>query len=614
MLSSPKGQAFPSPLVFLSMCLASLSLVACGGGGGTATTPPADPGGEMANSPPVVAMANLDQQAWVGEAFSHDASQGGATFSDPEGDALTYSIALNPGQSGLAASGATISGTPTDALNVTATITATDPAGGSASDTFTIFIGERADVTARSGLAGLRFFIGQPINFSAADWAGQFEDPSGNGISCTISLDAPIPGLTADGDTLTGSPTEAGTFSATITASNGEGEDAVLPIRIAILRSTTTGAPVLPAQAFDYVGYAEADTPLHFRQPAQGGNSIAAADNTPVDNPLTNEGATLGRVLFYDTRLSVNNTIACASCHVQGFGFGEPSQFSRGFDGQFTDRNAPQLTNVRFYHRGNMFWDERAASLEEQALGPIQSPVEMGNTLANLVATVEAQSFYPPLFEDAFGDDTVSAERIGRALAQFQRAMVSYQSDFDTAVIGNNPNANTPDFAGLLTPQQLHGMALFQPVDDAILAEAGLDPIQSMGCNQCHQGRAQILSVAPDGDVGPQNIGLDPSIAGEGATGIDDFKVPSLRNAGLTAPYMHDGRFLTLEEVVEFYATGVEENGETSRFLRQGNNENAPIVRRNLSDEDVAALVAFLKALDDEVVLEAEMFSDPFAE
>ncbi|WP_203291993.1 cytochrome c peroxidase [Maricaulis parjimensis] len=589
-------------------------LTACGGGGGSSNT---DTGGGMTqqpNSAPVVNLANLDQAAEVGEAFTYDASQNGATFTDPDGDALSYAVTLTPNGSGLAAQGSVISGTPTAAFDVTATITASDPSGATASDSFTIFVDENQDVKALHGPSGLRFLEGRSVSFSADDWADLFENPSTNPLLLDLEVDGTIPGLTLTGNTLSGIPTQSGRWTGRITANNGAGEGAERAIQIVIVRTSTTGAPDLPAQAFDYVAYSETNLPLHFTDPAQGGNSVIATDNTPDDNPLTNAGATLGRVLFYDTRLSANNTVSCSSCHVQAFGFGEPSQFSTGFQGGLTDRNAPSLSNVRFYHNGRMFWDERAASLENQALVPIRNPVEMGNTLDAVVATVEGQAFYPPLFEAAFGDDEVTADRIARALAQFQRAIVSYQSRLDEAIIGDDPDVDDPDLAGRLTAQELHGMALFEPVDADILAAAGLGPVQTLGCDQCHRTAVQILSTAPNGAPGPQNIGLDASILGEGANGNDDFKVPSLRNVGISAPYMHDGRFDSLEDVINFYAQDVNDNGQTSRFLRQGDAANGAIQRFNLDEDEIDALVAFLNALTDEAVLNDPMFSDPFAD
>lgn len=588
-------------------------LAACGGGGGGDTTP-ANTGGQATNAAPVVAMANLDQSARVGEAFSHDASQGGTTFTDADGDTLSYTLNLVPNVAGLAINGAVVSGVPEQALTVQATITATDPSGATASDSFTIFIDENEDVIAHNGLAGLRFFIGQSVDFLTSDWEDSFTDPSGNGLSIRLEVDGAIPGLTVTATRLSGNPTQAGTHTARLIGENGSGAAATRDIRIVIARSTTTGAPDLPATQVDYVSYAQGDLPLHFLDPAQGNDSIIAADNTLVSNPLTNDGATLGRVLFYDTRLSVNNTVSCASCHVQAFAFSEPQRFSRGFAGAFTDRNAPQLTNVRFYDNGHMFWDERADTLETQALEPIRSNIEMGNTLANLVATVEAQAFYPPLFEAAFGDDQVTPERIGAALAQFQRAIVSYQSRLDAAIIGDDPDVDAPDFAGRLSAAELRGMAMFEPVDAQILAAAGQGPVQSMGCDQCHQTAAQVMSTAPNGGPGPQNIGLDPVVAGVGANGIDDFKAPSLRNVAVSAPYMHDGRFESLEAVVRFYAEEVNDNGETSRLLRQGNQANGAIQRFNLDDDEIADLVAFLNALTDEAILTDPRFADPFDE
>ncbi len=607
MLRRKFGHPVQGPLFKCFSLSLLLALAACGGGGGSSTEATTSTMTVVVtNAAPTVALQNLDQGAEVDTPFEYDAAQGGTTFTDPDGDALTYGVTLNPDNAGLTATGAVISGTPNRAATVTATITATDPSGAEASDTFSIIIQEDQDVMARSGLAGLRFHIGQVESFDPADWARFFEDPSGNGLTLSIELATAIPGMSLNGGVLSGTPTTAGTFAATVIASNSAGDDAEVGISIVVLRSTTVGAPLLPADVFDYVAYAEEDTPLHFRD--GGNNSIASTDNTPNNNALTNAGATLGRVLFYDTRLSIDNSVSCASCHVQAFNFGEPTAVSTGFDGQRTPVNAPSLANVRFYARGNMFWDERADSLEDQALGPIQSDVEMGNTLANMVATVEAQSFYPPLFEAAFGDDAVTANRVARALAQFQRAMVSYQSRFDTAVIGDNPNANTPDYAGLLTQEELHGMALFQPVNDNILAQGGLDSIDDIGCAQCHQTMAQVL------DRAPQNIGLDPTVSGNGASGDDDFKVPSLRNIAQSAPYMHDGRFETLEEVVIFYAQEVNDNGETSNLLREGDDAGAPIERHDLSDEDIAALVAFMQALSDDSFLTDAAFSDPFTE
>src|SRR5262245_55614752 len=156
--------------------------------------------------------------------------------------------------------------------------------------------------------------------------------------------------------------------------------------------------------------YADIDLPAHFKTAA-----ARRFDNSPRDNPVTNAGATLGRVLFYDTRLSANNTVACASCHHQKHAFVNPDRFSKGHEGKLTDRHAPSLVNLRYHPRGRFFWDERARTLEQQVLLPIQSKIEMGNDLTRVVEMVRADKSYPELFRKAFGDTDVTSNRMARA-------------------------------------------------------------------------------------------------------------------------------------------------------------------------------------------------------
>src|SRR5262249_788201 len=172
--------------------------------------------------------------------------------------------------------------------------------------------------------------------------------------------------------------------------------------------------------------YSEIDLPAHFKTPL-----ARRFDNSPADNPVTNAGATLGRVLFYDTRLSASNTISCGSCHVQKNAFVDPNRFSKGFEGKSTDRHAMSLVNVRFNTRGRFFWDERGATLEEAVLVPIQSKTEMGQDLSRLMDILAKDEQYPGLFEKAFGDPKITRERMAKALAQFVRSMVSCQSKYD---------------------------------------------------------------------------------------------------------------------------------------------------------------------------------------
>ncbi|MEM7334451.1 MAG: cytochrome c peroxidase [Chloroflexota bacterium] len=335
--------------------------------------------------------------------------------------------------------------------------------------------------------------------------------------------------------------------------------------------------PTLPDSHYNY---ANVDLPRYFEN-----GDLEDADNTPNNNPVTDAGATLGRVLFYDVRLSANDTTSCASCHVQANGFSDPNPFSTGFEGGLTGRNSMGLANARFYERGAFFWDERAETLEDQVLMPIQDPVEMGMDLASLETKLATTDFYPDLFEDAFGTPEITSERISLALAQFVRSMISYESKFDEGVQSDFEN-----FTGL---EEL-GRTIFNG---------------SGRCSQCHETRAQILDE-------PRNIGLDLTTIDAGVGGVTGngqedgaFKVGSLRNIALTAPYMHDGRFQTLEEVIEFYNDGVQDHDNLDSIMQ---NNNGNVRRLNLSDQEITALVAYLNTFTDESFVTDEKFSNPF--
>jgi len=340
--------------------------------------------------------------------------------------------------------------------------------------------------------------------------------------------------------------------------------------------------PVLPATLS---GYSDAtiSLPAHFANPPTPGNpgSPVPLDNTPPDNRVTDAGATLGRVLFYDRRLSVTDSVSCGSCHRQATGFADPARFSAGFQGGRTPRHSMGLANARYYTRGRFFWDERAATLEAQVLQPIQDPIEMGMSLPQLTAKLGAVGFYGPLFNAAFGDPAVTSDRIARALAQFVRAMVSYRSRFDSAFTNGIPN-----FPAAFTPAEVQGQQIFTGRGR---------------CAQCH------TSVAHVGD-GLRNNGLDAATVDAGA-GNARFKVPSLRNIEVRAPYMHDGRFGTLREVIDFYDNGVQPHPNLDpRLVGPG---GTPL-RLNLSEAEKNGLEAFLRTLTDTAFLSDPKFSDPF--
>jgi len=341
------------------------------------------------------------------------------------------------------------------------------------------------------------------------------------------------------------------------------------------ITSDTASALLLPGPVFNY---AAPVLPLSFFTPP-----ILAQDNMPSTNVTTDPGSTLGRVLFYDKRLSTNQTISCASCHQQKSGFSDPRRFSVGWDGSTGSRNAMGLSNARWYQRRHFFWDERAATLEDQVLQPIQNPIEMGMTLQTLTNRLSSEPFYTNLFASTFGSPAVTSDRISRALAQFVRSIISTRSKYDTGVSNNFANFTAQERLGQVgnaTCAACHGTDNFVP--GPAINNNGLEfPFVD-------KGLGGITGLAPDNGK---------------------FKVPSLRNIELTAPYMHDGRFTNLEQVVEFYNSGVVLNPNLSPPLR---NPDGSALRLNLTTDQKAALVAFLKTLTDTNIVNDPKFSDPF--
>ena len=357
--------------------------------------------------------------------------------------------------------------------------------------------------------------------------------------------------------------------------------------------TTTSDIPIEVSSALSLPevmhNYSDPDLPAHFNTAI-----VQGFDNTPIDNVIYDELATLGRVLFYEKQLSANGTIACAGCHLQANGFSDPNQFSIGFQGVTTSRNSMGLANSKYYERGHFFWDERANTLEDQVLEPIQSVVEMGLTLEQAESNVIGQAYYSYLFEQAFGDSTVTSERMSQALSQFVRSMISYQSKYDTGVASNFIN---------FSATENRGRDLFNSA--------------RTNCATCHvnnrnNGNEAILQ--PDRTF---NNGLDAALVNDD-NGVGDlvntqnqngrFKVGSLRNIELTAPYMHDGRFATLLDVVEHYNSGVQDHPNLDNRLQR----NGDPVQMNLSDQQKQDLVAFMLTLTDDTFITDEKFSDPF--
>jgi cytochrome c peroxidase len=355
---------------------------------------------------------------------------------------------------------------------------------------------------------------------------------------------------------------------------------------------TVTNPGVADFTTLDLTALANYASPV---LPAYYDATVVALDNTPPGNVITDRVATLGRALFNDKRLSINDTKSCASCHQQASGFDDPARFSQGFAGDtFGTAHAMRLGNVRYYRPGTMFWNKRAASVEAQASGPITDTIEMGWTpaaggIAALITKMAATSYYPELFTFAFGDAAITEDRIQKALAQFERAMVSTNSRWDTAyaqvfnaaAANRGLNTTLPGF----TAEEDRGRQLFFTAPNA----------GGAGCSACHVAPTFALTA------NSQSNGLD---AGETVV----FKSPSLKNIALSKAFMHDGRFATLAEVVEHYNSGVKDGPALDNRLKPGGVPQ----RLNLSVADKAALVAFMGTLTDTVLVADAKFSNPF--
>ena len=318
-------------------------------------------------------------------------------------------------------------------------------------------------------------------------------------------------------------------------------------------------------------------------------------DNTE-NNPITNRGAILGRVLFYDKNLSIDNSISCASCHQQSTAFSDTRTLSQGVQGGITGRHSMRLVNSRFANEPRFFWDERAATLEEQVTQPIQDHAEMGFSgedgrpgFQALVTKLEGINYYQELFNFVYGDSQINEERMQDALAQFIRSIQSFDSRFDQGRQQvNNNNTPFPNF----TDQENLGKQLF------------LNNNGGAGCQRCH--RAPEFDIDPNSD----NNGIVGIAGNNGGIDVNNTRSPSLRdlvnaNGQLNGPMMHNGSLTSLEAVVNHYnqIPDIQGNNNLDRRLR-GNLQ--------LSQEERTALVAFLRTLSGENIYSDPKWSDPF--
>lgn len=306
----------------------------------------------------------------------------------------------------------------------------------------------------------------------------------------------------------------------------------------------------------------------------------------PIDNPQTVEGAELGRKLFFDPILSGDNSQSCADCHAPENAFSDPDRFSDGINGDLGTRNSMPIFNLAWNYDENFFWDGRTFSLENQALEPVVNPTEMHSDWIVNAEKLKDHPEYPELFRKAFGILEIDSTLVTKAIAQFQRTLISANSRFDQHLLGTT----------MLTPQELNGFNIF-------MEETKGD------CFHCHGNVNNPLWT----DNIFHNNGLDAVITDIGLakkTGdpADNgkFRTPSLRNLAFTAPYMHDGRFATLDEVINHYSEGLQNSPTIDPLMKAVGNGGV-----QLTEEEKSNLKAFLLSLSDPSFINNPKFQDP---
>jgi cytochrome c peroxidase len=327
---------------------------------------------------------------------------------------------------------------------------------------------------------------------------------------------------------------------------------------------------------------------------------------------VTDAKAKLGRVLFYDKQLSINNAVACGSCHHQSQGFADGGEaLSKGHQEGLTTRNSMSIVNPGMVRSG-MFWDRRESSVRTMSLNPVQNHIEMGmENLSFLEAKLSKIDYYAPLFQEAYGTTKVTSNNISDAMTAFLRSMVSWDSKFDQGV--KNKFAN-------FTSEEKQGMDLFMgKATDVTGTGISFGTVATGACNNCHSAPmfndGNTVNAYYDVDFfagltgGGIDIGLDKQSKDPGAKN-GGFKIPTLRNVELTGPYMHDGRFKSLEEVIDHYSEGIKASPNLSSRLKETNGSPKKF---NFTPSEKKALVAFMKTLTDRTFVSDTKYSNPFA-
>lgn len=315
--------------------------------------------------------------------------------------------------------------------------------------------------------------------------------------------------------------------------------------------------------------------------------------NLPPDNFLTNQKVELGRMLFYEKMLSKDGSQSCASCHNQSDGFSDTLRLSIGVEMLEGKRQAMPIFNMA-WHSNEFFWDGRAHLLRDQSLEPIQDPLEMNETLENVKSKLSNSQLYTNQFKRAFDSEEITSEKMSLAMEQFMLSIVSYDSKYDKYLAGEVT----------LSESEERGRVLFETEYNPFFPE-----LSGADCVHCHGGanfeNDQYMNNGLDTDAAMLDIGREEvtqNIADKGK-----FKVPTLRNIEITPPYMHDGRFQTLEEVIEHYNSGIKESSTVDPAIL-----NTKYSGLLLTDQDKIDLVNFLKTLTDHTFINNTEYTDPF--
>lgn len=444
--------------------------------------------------------------------------------------------------------------------------------------------------------------VGYEFSFDATQNGSTFSDADNDSLSYSVSITPANGGLSSNAGQITGSPNQIGDYTIQVTANDGNGGSVTDTFLMEVTARQTAiqtkfGGIIDLNNLADYAGQT---IPNYIGKLDDGGN------------PITNAGATLGRVLFYDTALSSTDSISCASCHDQAAGFSDLDVVSSGVDGAQTARHSMRLINTQFAEERQFFWDERAESHEAQETQPIRDMKEMGFSGINsqpdfseLITKLEAIDYYQELFRFVYFDGDITEERLQNSIAQFVKSIQSFDSKYDVGrALVNNDNAAFPNF----TADENAGKNLFMSGP----------PDGGAGCDACHR--------APEFDI-RENSGHNGVVGVAGDPTQFDFDVtraPTLRdvvapNGVPNGPLMHDGSLATLRNVIDHYnaiqvpAVQPERGNFLSGLdnrLNGGPGNNGQ--RLNLTETEKANLEAFLRTLTGSSIYSDAKLSDPF--